>query len=136
MGTEENKAILRTTYERWWNGGDADSVDEMVADDYVDHSAVVKNRGKEGLKELIREFHQGFPDMREQLEDAIAEGDKVVGRFRMWGTHSGTFLGVPATGRRVEITGIDIFRITDGKITEMWYEDDLMSMMRQLGVLD
>jgi len=136
MGAEENRAILRTTYERWWNGGDADSVDDMVADDYIDHSAVVSNRGKDGLKELIREFHQGFPDMMEELEDAIVEGEKAVGRFRMWGTHTGPFLGIPPTGRRVEITGIDIFRIVDGKIVEMWYEDDLMSMMRQLGVVD
>jgi len=136
MGIEENKRILRATYERWWNAGDVDSVDELVADDYVDHSAVVTSQGKEGLKELIREFHQGFPDMGEQLEDAIAEEDKVVGRFRMWGTHSGPFLGIPPTGRRVEITGIDIFRIVDGKIVEMWYEDDLMSMMRQIGVVD
>lgn len=136
MSIEDNRRLLRATYERWWNAGDTESVDEMVADGYIDHSAGVTTEGREGLKELILEFRRGFPDMTEDLEDTIAEGDKVVGRFRMRGTHTGPFFGIAPTGRRVEMTGIDIYRVVDGRIVEMWYEEDAIGMMRQLGVVD
>ena len=135
MGLEANKRLLLATYERWWNAGDVDAVDEMVAVDYVDHSPVVNNAGREGLKDLIREYHRGFPDMREEVEDVIAEGDRVVGRFHLRGTHAGPFLGIAATGAKVDLTGIDIYRIAGGKIVEMWYEEDLLTLMRQLGVV-
>jgi predicted ester cyclase len=138
LGLDENRQILRRTYEKWWNCGDLELVDEMVAPDYVDHSLEVnrvESAGRSGLKELIAEYRRGFPDMVEVLEDVIAEGDKVVGRFRMRGTHTGSFLGIAATGRQVEMTGIDIYRITIGKIVEMWYNEDLFGIMMQLGVV-
>jgi steroid delta-isomerase-like uncharacterized protein len=135
VSLEQNKAILRRTYDEWWNAGDTSSVEELVAEDYVDHSPNVSGTGRAALTELILEFRRGFPDMVETLEDAVAEGDLVVGRFRMRGTHAGTFLGIPPTGRTVEMTGIDIYRITHGRIVEMWYNEDLLGMMRQLGAV-
>jgi steroid delta-isomerase-like uncharacterized protein len=135
VSLEQNKTILRRTYDEWWNAGDMSSVEELVAEDYVDHSPNVSGTGRAALKELILEFRRGFPDMVETLEDAVAEGDLVVGRFRMRGTHAGTFLGIPPTGRTVEMTGIDIYRIAHGRIVEMWYNEDLLGMMRQLGAV-
>jgi predicted ester cyclase len=73
--------------------------------------------------------------MIEEIDDLIAEGDKVVGRFTFRGTHTGTFLGIAPTGRKVSMTGIDVVRIRDGKITEFWYAEQLHDLLRQLGVL-
>ena len=130
---EANKALLQRTYAEWWNSGDLGSVDELVADDYVDHSIQTVRSDKDALAQLIMEFRRGFPNMIETLEDTVAEGDLVVGRFRMRATHSGTFLGIPATGRVVEMTGIDTTVTGDGRIVEMWYNEDLHSLA-QLGV--
>ncbi len=137
VGIEENKQLLRQTYERWWSAGDLQAVNEMVDPAYIDHSPEtneVSQPGLDGLKELIAKYREGFPDMVETLEDVIAEDDKVVGRFHMRGTHTGPFLGIAPTGRRVEMTGIDVYRIENGRIVEMWYAEDLLGLVRQLGV--
>jgi len=80
-------------------------------------------------------LHAAFPDWRHTIEDMIAEGDKVVARMTVQGTHKGDFLGVPASGKEVVFTNICIFRITSGKIMESWQEIDMMSVMQQLGVM-
>ncbi len=72
--------------------------------------------------------------MHEVIELMVSDGDMVVGRFRLSGTHKSEFFDIPATGRRIEITGIDMLRLRDGKIVEFWYNEDTLGLFRQLGV--
>ena len=91
--------------------------------------------GIEGAKAAHQIMLTGFPDYQTVINDLIAESDRVVARITMSGTHTGNFMGVPATGKWVEFTGIYIARIADGKIVEHWGEEDGVSLLSQLGVL-
>ena len=133
---DRNKALLRRFYEELWTKGDLEAISELVAENYVDHHPLPGTPpGREGLAALITTWRRAFPDMCETCEDLIAEGDKVVGRFTMRGTHSGEFMGVPPTGRRVTMSGIDIVRVAGGKIAEFWYGEHLLELMQQLGAV-
>ena len=136
MGTEENKAIVRRVSEQAVGGGDLGVMDELVADDFVDHSALPGTPpGREGAKAFVHVFHAGFPDLSLTNEDIIGEGDKVVHRYVLRGTHQGEFMGIPPTGNRVEVPGIDELRISGGKIVERWGQVDELGLMQQLGVI-
>jgi steroid delta-isomerase-like uncharacterized protein len=133
---DRNKDVLRRFYEEFWCNGNVAAAEELVADDYVDHQPVPGlPEGKAGFQQLVQIWRTGFPDMIEVIDDLIAEGDKVVGRFTFHGTHTGTFLGIAPTGLKVSMTGIDVVRIRDGKITEFWYAEQLHDLLRQLGAL-
>ncbi len=136
MSLETNKALMRRFYEEFWCRGNADAVDEFVAPSYVDHQLPEGwPQGREGLKQLVCEWRTGFPDMSETIDDLIAEGDRVVGRFVLTGTHEGPFRGIAPTGVKVRVTGIDIVRIADGRICEWWYSEDTLGLLQQLGQL-
>ena len=136
MSAGENKAIARRGYEAI-NQNNLDALDEVAAPDLTDHDpAPGQAPGLEGVKQWFSSMHTAFPDFRMNVEDMIAEGDKVVARVRMSGTHQGEFMGIDATGNRVTITGIDILRVNaDGKIVEHWGNFDDLGMMQQLGVV-
>jgi steroid delta-isomerase-like uncharacterized protein len=132
----ENKAIFRRIVEEGFNQGNLDVWDELVAPDFVNHSAppgVPPTR--EGWKQVAAMFRAAFPDMHLHVEDEIAEADLVTTRYTGHGTHQAELMGIPATGKEVNITGINIARIAGGKITERWDEFDLMGVMVQLGVV-
>ena len=137
MGDEgRNKALLRRFYEELWSEGNLEVIPELVAEDFVDHHPLPgAPQGREGLAALVVMWRSAFPDMRESVEDLISEGDKVVGRFTMRGTHTGEFMCVAPTGRRVAMSGIDIVRVADGRISEFWYGEHLLELMQQLGVV-
>jgi steroid delta-isomerase-like uncharacterized protein len=137
MSAEENKAIARRGYEAI-NQNNLDALDEVVAPDITDHDpAPGQAPGLEGVKQWFSSMHTAFPDFRMNVEDMIAEGEKVVARVRLSGTHQGEFMGIDATGNRVTIKGIDILRINaDGKIMERWGNFDDLGMMQQLGVME
>ena len=133
---DRNKALLRRFYEELWSKGNLEAIPELVAGDFVDHHPLPgAPPGLEGLAALVVMWRTAFPDMREICEDLISEGDKVVGRFTMRGTHTGEFMGVPPTGRRVTMSGIDIVRVAGGKISEFWYGEHLLELMQQLGAV-
>jgi steroid delta-isomerase-like uncharacterized protein len=135
MNEAENKALMRRFYEEFWCKGNAAAVDELVAPDFIDHQLPAGwSEGPAGLKQLVREWRVGFPDMSETIEDLIAQGDKVVGRFVLTGTHQGPFLGIAPTGKRIRVTGIDIVRFQNGRITDLWYNEDTFGLYEQLGV--
>ena len=136
MPAEENKAIVQRAVEAF-NQGDSDAVDELFAADYVDHdpSRAGLPPGPEGVKQAWGAFRAAFPDLQGTIEDMIAEGDKVVVRGAVRGTHRGELMGIPATGKQVTVTLIDINRIEGGKLAERWAETDMLDMMQQLGVI-
>ena len=129
-----NEALMRRFYEELWSRGNLEAIPELVAENFVDHQAPVgQTSGREVLAGLVVMWRTGFPDMRESVEDLISEGDKVVGRFLMRGTHRGEFMCVAPTGRSVTMSGIDIVRVADGKISEFWYAEQTLELMQQLG---
>lgn len=130
------ETVLRRFYAEFWNAGNADAADELVAEDVVDHQALPgQQAGREGFKQLVREWRTGFADMREDVEAVVVQGDVAVGRFHLQGTHTGPFLGIAPTGNRVSIHGIDVVRVVDGRITDFWYVEQTLDLLQQLGVL-
>lgn len=132
-----NEVSLKEFAYKWAKlfnaGGDLALIDEIVAPDFLSHSAPPGlPMGREGVREWVRIFRQAFPDLYSKAEDVIVEDDKVVERFSGGGTNLGPFFGNPATGKKGTITGINIFRIADGKIVEHWGNSDDLGMMRQL----
>ena len=117
--SEENKAVVRR-FTEVFQTGDLSTLDEVLASNFVDHNPFPEQApGREGMKQLIGMMRTTFPDMAVSTEDMIAEGDRVVSRWSATGTHKGEFMGVPATGNKVTVTGIGIDRIMDGKIVEL-----------------
>ena len=138
MSAEENKAVVRREVEELYNHtGNLDAADEIFAPDYVSYEPTSgETRGIEGARQFAATFREAFPDLECTIEDMIAEGDKVVMRFRGGGTHQGdTEAFGPATGKRMEMTGITIKRLSGGKIVEAWTNFDALGMMRQLGLI-
>ena len=134
--TDANKALVRRWFAETDKGNDA-VVDELCAPDYVDHSPPLPGMptGSVGVHQANEALRAAFPDTVHIIEDQIAEDDKVVTRLRGRGTFTGEILGIPPNGKLVEITGISIHRIVDGKLVEHWANADLMGFMQQLGAL-
>lgn len=95
----------------------------------------IEATGPEGVKHVLATLHQAFPDLHISIEDLIAEGDKVVTRERITGTHRGSYMGLPATGKQVAYNEIMIARFADGRIVEYWGVVDVLSLMTQLGAI-
>ena len=132
----DHALTMRSTYERI-NAGDIAGFGDLVADDFVDHQG---GPGlpptKEGTLEFFRILLAAFPDFCMNVEDLITSEDKTVARVMVSGTHNGEFMGVPSTGKRVEVSLIDIMRFDGaGRVWEHWGVADMLSLMQQLGVV-
>ena len=136
MSTEENKALVRRVFEAF-NNQNLAVVEELVAPDYVWHGALPPGISPDlaGWRQGRIAFLTAFPDLHVVVEDLIAEGDKVVARLTLRGTHQGDFFGIPPTGKQLSWTGIEIDRIEHGKYVESWLNTDDLGMMQQLGVI-
>jgi steroid delta-isomerase-like uncharacterized protein len=136
MSAEDNKAVVRRLYEEGNNQRKLDVLGEVMAVDVISHTPFPESKtGLDGFKEVFTEVHTSFPDYQIEVDDQIAEGDKVVTRFTAGGTHEGDFMGVGATGKRIQVRGIDIDRLEDGKIVEHWSEASMLGVAEQLGVV-
>ena len=135
MSTEQNKTIVRRVFDEIVNKGNLGVADELLAADYVNHDFPAPAPGAEGFKLVTTMFRSAFPDIVVTLEDEFAEGDRVVTRGVFVGTHTGDFMGIPATGRQVSIKYLDIWRLENGKAKENWVQMDLLGLMQQLGVI-
>lgn len=131
---EENKAIARRFLDELWNRSNFGLVDQLLASDYDGHSSTVI-RGPEGAMEFVPRLRNAFPDFQFSILDQIAEGDKVATRWIIRGTHKGEFQGMPPSGKQIEMTGITIFRIANGKLIEGWTNEDVLGMLQQLGAV-
>ena len=137
MSAEENKAIMRRFWGVWEQGNFIELIDELLAPDYINHSPGTPDQpaGPEGVKAVVSMFRSGMPDLKVTIDDMIAEGDKVVTRYTIEGTHEGELFGVPPTGRRASIESMTVERVSDGKIREHWRITDTLDMMQQLGAI-
>ncbi len=132
----QNKLILRRFFEELFNQGNLAAADEIVSADYLNHNAVPgETPGRAGLTQFITDLHSAFRDLNFSIDDQIAEDDKVVTRWNATGIHQGEFAGVPATGKPVVITAINIHRVVDGQIQEGWLNWDALGLLQQLGVI-
>jgi steroid delta-isomerase-like uncharacterized protein len=130
-----NKAII-SRYVDATNQGQLDILDDLVYPDYIEHDPVSGQKpGREGLKEAYVMFNSPFPDLNFVFEDVIGEGDLVMGRGVITGTHKGDFFGVPGTGKTVRWTGTRLFRLRDLKVVEGWVNLDMLGLMQQMGVV-
>jgi predicted ester cyclase len=134
--TDQNKALVRRFFEEIDNGN-IDILDELVAEDYLDHNPPpfpTAASGRDRLKQDFTLFAKATPGYH-VIEDQIAEGDKVVTRLTSYGKHEGDLPGAPRTGNEMKMTSITIHRIAGGKLVEKWSEKDMISMLRQIGVM-
>lgn len=137
MGTEENKALIRRFYEEI-DEGNIDAMDELVAEDYMNHDPPPfpgLAGGREGLKQAFEMFWRATPG-HHVIEDQIAEGDLVVTRLRGVGKHEDELAGIPASGNDLDVKAVAIHRIADGRIVEHWSATDSAVLLQQLGVID
>jgi steroid delta-isomerase-like uncharacterized protein len=139
MSTEENKAVVRRWFEEVMSQGDLVAVDAICMECHPGFqviNGIVPNPppGMDGVKELITLFRTAFPDLRFSIEDQIAQGNKVMTRMTIHGTHQGDFQGIPATGKRVAFSAISIWEVVDGKLLQENVSWDALGVLQQLGV--
>jgi steroid delta-isomerase-like uncharacterized protein len=135
MPSSDNKVVVRRYYDEVLNGRRLDVLDEIAAEDYLEHDPFPgQGNGRADLKARAAGFHRAFNPLRFTIHDVIAEGDKVV-RWTNAGTDSGGFMGIPPTGKQFGIAGIDIHVVRDGRLTEHWHVVDLLGQMQQLGLI-
>ena len=136
MTTTDATSIAHRWVELWNATSDLSIVDELVTPDFISHSAPPGlPSGAAGVKAWVQIFRNAFPDLYSVADDVITEGDRVVERFHAGGTHQGDFFGIPPTGRSGMITGINIFRVVDGRVAEHWGNSDDLGLLQQLGVI-
>jgi steroid delta-isomerase-like uncharacterized protein len=137
--SEENKEKMRRVLEEAFGQGKLEVVDEVLHSDFVcwdPNSESGEIRGADTLKGEIEYFRNAVPDLTYKVEDQVVEGDKVVSRYTLSGTHEGEFFGVPGSGKRIEMSGIQIDRFDEsGKLIEEWPEYDLLGAMQQMGAI-
>lgn len=125
---------LAENYLLMLNKHDPDLVDQFVAEDYVNHNAFVAD-GREANRQFWTAFFAALPDLSATMEDLVISDDRVVGRFVYRGTHTGEFMGIPASGSQVEMRSIDIWRVQDAMFVEHWDELNLLQLFQQMGAL-
>jgi steroid delta-isomerase-like uncharacterized protein len=137
MSSEDNKALVQRLFEEVFNQKRLERADAFVAPDYLDHGAVPgQGPGLEGAKQQRwAMYFAAIPDLHATIDDLVAEGNKVVVRYTVEGTQQGALPGVPPTGKRFRISGISIYRLAEGKITEQREQMDMLGLMQQLGVI-
>lgn len=127
---EANAQIVRAFIDDVWNAGDTTAVERYLTPDYVEHA--YDPRSVAGLKAMVALLATAFPDQRSELEDCVAQGDRVMVRIRLTGTHNGTFRTKEATGNRIDVRAARWFRMVDGKIAEHWALFDTLALFRQI----
>jgi steroid delta-isomerase-like uncharacterized protein len=130
--SDQNKELVRRSWELL---RDLDILEEVYAPDLVWHEPDQDIRGVAQAKEFVRTYLSAFPDLTATVEDVLAEGDKVVTRWTLRGTHQGELMGIAPTGKQIEFKGITIHRIAGGKIVEEWEGYDNLGVMREIGAV-
>ena len=134
MSATENEKLVKDMFERAINERDETVFDEFVDPNYMNYDMPMAEPGPSGLRALMGGFFVAFPDMRIVVEQTVGEGDLVCTRGYFEGTHDGDFMGVAATGTKVNVKYMDMWRLSDGKAIENWVRLDMLGLMQQLGV--
>jgi len=134
--SEDNKTVVKRFVTEYQNGRDEEALVELIAEDAVNHAATSgEPAGRAGVKAFHDAFHAAFSGLHADIHQQVAEDDLVVTRKTFYGTHTGDFMGIPPTGKDVELGVIDIVRIRDGQIAEHWNQLDQLGLLTQLGVV-
>lgn len=131
------RRLVRRFFDDVFNERRHDAAAEVLASDFVAHHPAFPEgiRGVDGVMQTAAVFREGFSDLRYEVDDLVAEGDRVACRWTARGTHDGVFMGVPASGRPAVFVGCDIFRVADDRLVEAWVVSDLLGVMQQIGAL-
>ncbi len=136
MSTEENKSLVRRYVDQVLNGGRFELLDELLSPNYKRYlSPTVAPLTPELQKQRLAGLRAAFPDLHLTIDDLIAEGDRIVLRVTLRGTHRGAFQGIAPTARPVTVFALDVVRIEDGKFIEHWGGPDLLNLLQQLGAV-
>ena len=134
--SDDNVAAARRVFEEVWGEGDLDLIDELCTDDFVSHDPISGDTDREGSKQVVTQFRAAFPDLKLEVDEIFAAGDKVVARWHAVGTFENEMMGLQPTHERgSDIEGISIDRFEDGKIAESWGQWDTLQFMRDLGAI-
>ena len=131
--TDANKALVRRAIG--YNHGAADEASEIFAPDFVAYMPGQPPMDRATMEHFIGDFAAGFPSYTYNIHDQIAQGDTVFNRITWRGVHSGEFAGVPATGRQIELRGINLFKVKDGRVVEQRAELDFLGLLQQIGAI-
>ena len=136
MSIEANKLAMRR-FTEFINTADQNLGEELIAEDaqFWVPGRPESMRGLAGYMNVLRMMRSGFSDVQWSLEETIAEGDKIAARFTMRGTHDGTFFGVPATGRKIEVRAMNFYRLAGAKFVEEYGQPDLLGLLQQIGAV-
>jgi steroid delta-isomerase-like uncharacterized protein len=135
MSVEQNRQLITRYFEEVWNQGRLDVLDEIMAPDYLNHSSSIPDPrpGPADLKPIVKAMREGIPDLKYDILDMVITAEKAAVFLRVTGTHSGTFFGIPPTGKKIDVRQMQIEWIRNGKIWQHWRVTDELSLMRQLG---
>ncbi len=136
MSVNKNKDIIRRFYEEVWGKGNLQVVNEVFASDYVRHDLrpTAALPGPEGQSKIAADFRSAFPDLKIELDLLVAEADMVVARWTMEGTNLGPWGGSEPTGKHARFSGVNFFRLSKGKVIEIWNHRDDLGLMQQVGM--
>ena len=137
MDAQQNVAIVKRWIEELFNQRNLAVADELVPPDHVNHDPGTPGipNGPEGSKLVVSVYSTAFPDVRLSIEDQFTQGDRVVTRWSATGTHQGELMGIPPSGKRATVTGIQINRVANGKIAESWVNWDTLGLLQQIGAI-
>lgn len=133
--TRENVDLVSRIWVEIWNQGALPVSDEVFAPDYIGHLPLMDVNGPDEFKQLVSTYRNAYPDVHVSVEDVFATGDRVAVRWVSRGTHLGDIMGIPASGNKIEIMGLSLFRIANGRVAEEWEGFDTLKMMQQIGAI-
>ena len=135
MSAEDTKAIVDRFWDEVWNKKNLTIADDLLPDNVILHNFDVVVEGRDAWRQTMTPFFIGFPDLSFTVEFTICEGDKVAVRYSVTGTHKGDFRGIAPTDKSIKISGVAIYRVTQGKIVEVWSQPDKLGLLQQIGAI-
>ena len=135
MKTEMNKQMIKKIFSEMFNGRNFSDMDKIISPEYVNHGMPNAKKGPAGLKEVLQQFLDGFPDMKINVEHMVAEDNMVATRGYWTGTNTGKFMGMQGTGKKVRCEFIDLWKIENGMCVENWVQMDIVGVMQQAGMM-
>lgn len=133
--TEANLKVVSRIWDEMWNLGNFDNLETVFASDYWGHLPMMDVHGPAQFRQLVSAYRTAYPDVHLTVEDIFGMGDKLAVRWTSRGTHLGEMMGMPPSGNKIEIMGISLFRVENGKVAEEWEGFDTLKMMQQIGAI-